>query len=80
MYESEQIIYCAHRGHGCVSQNGYQCLHGPKCEPVDRAGRRFTVWEWVDNGQRLATRRYDNLTHANLIRADLSSADLRGVL
>lgn len=50
--------YCAHRHHGCISQNGYLCLNGPKCEPVDSTGRRFVVFEWLENGQPLATRHY----------------------
>ena len=54
----QKDIYCAHRGHGCISQNGYLCFHGPKCEPMDSNGRRFVVFEWIEDGQRLATRRY----------------------
>jgi len=54
----ENIVFCAHRGHGCISQQGYRCLHGPKCEPVDSDGRRFQIFEWIENGQRLATRYY----------------------
>lgn len=54
----ENLIFCAHRGHGCISQNGYLCLHGPKCEPIDDRGRRFAVFHWIENGQPLATRRY----------------------
>lgn len=54
----ENLIFCAHRGHGCISQNGYTCTHGPKCEPMDNLGRKFVVFEWIEDGQRLATRRY----------------------
>lgn len=54
----ENIIFCAHRGHGCISENGYRCLNGPVCQPVDANGRRFVVFEWIENGQRLATRHY----------------------
>ena len=54
----EKVYFCAHRGHGCISQQGYRCTHGPKCEPVDAQGRRFVVFHWIENGQPLATRHY----------------------
>jgi hypothetical protein len=53
----EEIKYCAHRFQGCISQNGYLCLHaGPTCQPIDSNGRRFVVREWLENGQRFTTR------------------------
>lgn len=54
----EIISFCCHRGHGCTSQSGYRCLKGKACEPADSNGRRFVVYEWLQDGQRLATRQY----------------------
>lgn len=54
----EEMKFCAHRGHGCISQQGYRCRGGPVCQPVDSDGRRFIIFEWIENGQRLATRHY----------------------
>jgi len=55
---SEEINFCAHRNHGCISQQGYRCTNGPVCNPCDSNGRRFVIFEWIENGQRLATRHY----------------------
>jgi len=55
---SEEMKFCAHRGHGCISQNGYLCFQTGPCQPMDSNGRRFVVHEWIENGQRLATRHH----------------------
>jgi len=82
---SQDVIYCAHRYHGCISQNGYLCLNGQKCEPVDGNGRRFVVFEWLENGQPLAHRHYLDDIHGvplkrcgPVIDADTQNAYLAG--
>lgn len=55
--DSEQFKPCQHPGHGCISQNGYGCLHdGPVCQPMDNNGREFTIREWIEDGTRMTTR------------------------
>ena len=77
----ENIFFCAHRGHGCISQNGYRCLHGPVCEPVDDQGRRFVVFHWLEKGQPLATRYYltGKPPMAGIIDSDEANKALRMV-
>lgn len=58
--EHEEIKYCAHRGYACINQQGYRCLHAGPCQPVDSEGRRFVLYHWIENGQRLAHRHYLN--------------------
>ena len=49
--DSEQFKPCPHRYCGCISQNGYVCLHTGPCEPVDENGRRFAVSYTKEAGQ-----------------------------
>jgi len=49
--DSEQFKPCPHRYCGCISQNGYVCLHNGPCEPVDENGRRFAVSYTKEAGQ-----------------------------
>ncbi len=54
--ESQFEKPCPHRYCGCISQNGYMCLHRGPCDPCDENGRRFTVSYIVVDGQRLMCR------------------------
>ena len=50
---------CPHRYCGCISQNGYMCLHNGPCEPIDSRGRWFAVMYSTDeNGQMFMHREY----------------------
>ena len=42
---------CPHRYCGCISQNGYLCLHEGPCQPLDEHGRRFAVSYTKETGQ-----------------------------
>ena len=57
--EQQQVKTCPHRYAGCISQNGYLCLHTGPCDPVDNEGRRFTVsYIYGENGERAMSRVY----------------------
>jgi hypothetical protein len=57
--DSEYFKECPHRYAGCISQNGYLCLHNGPCEPIDERGRWFAVMYSTDeNGQTYMHREY----------------------
>ena len=56
--DSEQIKECPHRYCGCISQNGYLCLHNGPCEPIDERGRWFAISYTMEHGQMFMHREY----------------------
>jgi hypothetical protein len=49
---------CPHRYCGCISQNGYLCLHNGPCEPIDERGRWFAISYTMEHGQMFMHREY----------------------
>lgn len=73
-FEQPKIRTCPHRYAGCISQNGYLCLHDKTCEPIDAAGRRFAVSYSVENGQTFMTRTYERKAPGRILDADTLQA------
>lgn len=84
--EQDDMKVCPHRYCGCISQNGYTCTNPGPCDPVNENGRRFVVFECLENGQPLAHRHYlDDVNGVPLkkrcgpvIDADIQNAYLAG--
>jgi hypothetical protein len=60
--EQECMKLCPNPYCGCISSYWIEgkivcSLSGP-CDPCDNNGNRFTVREWVENGQKFQTREY----------------------
>jgi hypothetical protein len=69
--EQEQIKVCPHQNAGCISQNGYLCLHNGPCEPIDNRGRWFAVMYSTDeNGQTYMHREYRQQPVAVSVKGD----------
>jgi hypothetical protein len=56
--DSEYFKPCPHRYCGCISQNGYLCLHNGPCEPIDERGRWFAISYTMEHGQMFMHREY----------------------
>lgn len=79
-FEQPKIRTCPHRYAGCISQNGYLCLHDKSCEPIDAAGRRFSVSYSVEDGQTYMIRTYVRKAPGSILDADTlqATATMRG--
>lgn len=72
--EQKNIKVCPHRFNGCISQNGYVCLHDGPCEPVDHQGRKFRViMVRTADGHEIWGRDFERLA-ASIIDADAEIA------
>ena len=71
--ENKNLSPCPHRYAGCINQNGYMCLHDKSCEPIDAAGRRFTVSYSVEDGQTYMIRTYMIRTYERKAGAAIAS-------
>ena len=74
-FEQPKIRTCPHRYAGCISQNGYLCLHDKSCEPIDAAGRRFTVSYSVEDGQTYMIRTYERKAGAAIASTPFADAE-----
>lgn len=68
---------CEQRGIGCISQNGYMCLHSGPCQPVDSNGDLFVVVSSILDGHRVNSRRFVAVrAQADIIDAEEANAAL----
>ena len=79
-FEQPKIRICPHPYCGCISEIGTmrsgkpRCLHDGPCDPLDAAGRHFTISYTVEDGQTFMTRTYERKAPGRILDAETLQA------